>query len=313
MRNTFVMVPLTLVLAGCSAQPNVERTSAARPSSPRTSMLVSTGWLADHLDDSQVVILHVARNREGYEREHIEGARFVSWEDITRTRDGVENELPPLADLVQLLRRLGIGNDSRVVIYDEELGIAAARAYVTLDYLGMGDRTALLNGQLATWKAEGRPLSTRPPAVQASDFVPRIRPEVIVHLQQVHDLVQAKNDGLDVRTAIVDARSPEQYAGTDPGRGIPRGGHIPGAVNVFSNDTLLSRDRPILRPADQLRQLYVQSDIKPDQLVVTYCRTGGQGSLSYFVLKYLGYDVRLYDGSFSEWSQTADTPVSNGP
>ena len=126
----------------------------------------------------------------------------------------------------------------------------------------------------------------------------------------MRDLVQAKNDGLDVWVAIVDARSPANYTGTDPGQGIARGGHIPGAVNVFCSDTLLDTEKPVLRPANQLRQLYTQSNLQPNQPVITYCRTGGQGSLSYFVLKYLGYDVRLYDGSFSEWSQIEDNPVS---
>ncbi len=312
-RNIFITVILAGILTGCSATPPVERATAERAPSVRTSMLVSTDWLAAHLNDPHLVILHVAKNRQGYDQGHIQGARFVAWSDLAQPRDGVENELPPLTDLVQLVRRLGIRNDSRVVVYDEELGVSAARAYVTLDYLGMGDQTALLDGQLATWKAQDRPLSTCPPTVPASDFVPRARPEVIVHLQQVRDLVQAKNDGVDARTAIIDARSPASYRGTDPGQGITRGGHIPNAVNIYSNDNIVDKDRPLLRPADQLRALYAPANLKPGDLAVTYCRTGGQASLSYFVLKYLGYDVRLYDGSFSEWSQAADTPVSQQP
>ncbi len=313
LRNILITVILAGTMTGCSATPSVERTAMERTPSVRTSMLVSTDWLAAHLNDPNLVILHVAKNRQGYDQGHIQGARFVAWSDLAQPRDGVENELPPLADLVQLVRRLGIHNDSRVVVYDEELGVSAARAYVTLDYLGMGDQTALLDGQLTTWKTQGRPLSTCPPTVPASDFVPRARPEVIIHLQQVRDLVQAKMDGVDVHAAIIDARSPANYCGTDPGEGITRGGHIPGAVNVFSNDTLLDTNQPILRPADQLRALYAPANLKPVDQAVTYCRTGGQGSLSYFVLKYLGYDVRLYDGSFSEWSQAADTPVSQQP
>jgi thiosulfate/3-mercaptopyruvate sulfurtransferase len=112
-------------------------------------MLVTTDWLAGNLSDPKVVVLHVADTPQGYSAGHIPGARFVKWDDIAATRDGIPNELPPTEALVSVVRRLGIEEKSRVVIYDEDGGLYAARLYVTLDYLGLGERAALLDGH---WK-----------------------------------------------------------------------------------------------------------------------------------------------------------------
>jgi thiosulfate/3-mercaptopyruvate sulfurtransferase len=276
----------------------------------RDLMLVSTDWLWKHHDE--VVVLHVARNRDGYEKAHIPGAQFVAWSDLTTTRGGVLNEMPPVEDLVALMRRLGIERDDRVVVYDEGIGIQAARAYVALDYLGMGDRTALLDGGWKKWRADGHPVSTAVPKVAASSFQPQPRPEVLAHLQGVRDLSWAKTQAGGAGAALIDARPEREYTGEEAGDQVKRGGHVPGAANVFSGRNVVSEDNPVLRPTDELRSLYEKAGAQPGDKVVTYCRTGGQASLAYFVAKYLGYDTRLYDGSFSEWSAAEDTPVATG-
>ncbi|NLX14551.1 MAG: hypothetical protein GXY44_12990 [Phycisphaerales bacterium] len=237
MRYMLLAVIVSSAVAGCSSQPYVERTAVDLPPSPRSSMLVSTNWLADHLSDPNLAILHVAHSRLGYDQGHIEGARFVDWSDISQVRDGVENELPPLADLVQLVRRLGIHNNSRIVIYDEQLGISAARAYLTLDYLGLGDQAALLNGQLATWKAEGRPLSTSPPVVRTSDFVPRPRPEVIVHLQQCVTWCRRKTTAWTCGSPSSMLAHPRITPAPIPARELRAAGIFPGP-STFSVTTL---------------------------------------------------------------------------
>jgi len=296
-------------VAGCAG---LSSAGGIAKQAPRRDMLVSTAWLWQRLGDRHVVVAHVGKNRTVYDAGHVPGARFVAWMDVAVTRDGLPNQLPPLADLVALVRRLGIAQDDRVVLYDEEGGLWAARVYVALDYVGLGDRVALLDGHLKKWVQEQRALSREQPQGEASSYVPRPRPEVLVSLTAVRDIVWARTQVAGSPAAILDARPAPQYLGADPGEGIKRPGHIPGAVNVFWQRHLLSTDSPVLRSESELRALYAEAGVRPDDVVVAYCRTGVQASHTCFVLKYLGYDVRLYDGSYSEWSAAPDTPIASG-
>ena len=275
-------------------------------------MIVSTAWLAAHLNDPKVVVLHVARERSHYEKEHISGARFVSWGEITATRDGVPNELAPVGDLQKLFERLGVGDEARIVLYGDNSGLSAARAYFTLDYLGHGGRTALLDGGLEKWKAERRDISTEMVEPKSARFTPRVRAGVVTNLDVVRDLSWTATNLTSPSAVLIDARPVDEYEGTKPGEGVPRGGHIPGAVNVFWMQNVVSREKPTLRPAAELRGLYREAGVRQGLTIVTYCRTGGQASHAYFTLKYLGYDVVMYDGSFFEWSHAEGAPVVSG-
>jgi thiosulfate/3-mercaptopyruvate sulfurtransferase len=278
----------------------------------RSEMLVSTNWLAGRLKDPAVVVLHVARERAHYDKGHVPGARFVAWGEITATRDGVPNELAPAADLQKLFERLGIGDDARIVLYGDNSGLSAARAYFTLDYLGHGERAALLDGGLEKWQAERRAVSTDAPEVRAAPFTPRVRAPAVTGLDVVRDLSWAVANVSAPNVALIDARPAEEYTGAKPGDGVPRGGHIPGAANLFWMQNLVSRENPVMRPAHELRRLYEAAGAAAGRKVVTYCRTGGQASHTYFTARYLGYDVVMYDGSFFEWSNAAGTPVVTG-
>ena len=280
--------------------------------SPRSEMVVSTEWLAAHLNDPKVVVLHVARERAHFEQGHIPGARFVGWGEITATRDGVPNELAPVADLQKVFERLGIGNDARIVVYGDNSGLAAARAYFTLDYLGHGERVALLDGGLEKWKAERRTTSTDKVEPKTARFTPQVRASAVTNLDVVRDFSWTATNVTSPSAVLIDARPVEEYTGAKPGDGVPRGGHIPGAVNVFWMQNVQSRENPVLRSVAELRKLYEDAGALPGRTLVTYCRTGGQASHSYFTLKYLGYDVVMYDGSFFEWSNTEGTPVVAG-
>ena len=275
----------------------------------RPDMLVSTDWLAGHLTDPNVVVVHVSRDRAAWDTGHIPGARYLALADIVITRDGVLNELPPAADLKKAFEAAGVSDNSRVILYTDAAVLPATRAWFTLDYLGFGTHAALLDGGLQKWRAENRALSKDAPAVTAGHFTPRPRPELLASIEPVKDLSWAATSGLPAQAVLLDVRSPEEFSGARAASEITRPGHIPGAVNLFWQQDAASKDSPALRPDADLRKLYEAAGITTDKPVVTYCNTGMQASASYFTLKYLGYDTRLYDGSFSEWSSAKGTSV----
>lgn len=284
----------------------------AKEPAVRSEMLVSTEWMAKHIEDPKVVVLHIAKERQSYDAGHIPGARFVPWDELTATRDGVPNELPPVADLQKLFERLGVGDEARLILYGDMSGLFAARAYFTLDYLGHGKRAALLDGGIEKWKAEKQPISTEAPSVKPSRFMPQVHPDVVIGLDVTRDLSWVAAHVEKSAHTLIDARPEEEYTGDKLGDDVLRGGHIPGAANVFWMQHLVSKNNPVMRPTIELRRLYETSGAKPNGKVITYCRTGGQASHAYFTAKYLGYDVTMYDGSFVEWSKATGTPVAKG-
>lgn len=278
-------------------------TANAAGSQPGSKLLVQTTWLAAHLNDSNVVILHVAPNRTSYDAGHIPGARFMPLSDVAISRNGLPNQLPVVDALKAAFERVGIGDRSRVVIYDDMNGLFAARAYFALDYLGRGNCVTLLDGGLEKWKTEHRDLSTDMPAAKVGRLKVKSRPGLLVDLAAMKQIVAEKN------TTLIDARPPDEYSGVKPGDGVSRGGHIPGAKNVFWMDNLLGKDNPTLKPASEMLEKYTAAGVKRSAKLVVYCRTGLQASHDYFTLKLLGFNPVLYEGSFFEWSNAPGTPV----
>ncbi len=280
-------------------------------------MLVDAEWLAAHLDDAHLVVLHVGfdpsdaalSTRPTYFDGHVPGARPVAWREMAVTRKGIPNELPPAEDLVMLARSLGLDVDDRIVLYDTGVGIEAARAYLTLDYLGLGKNASLLDGQWAGWNAANLPTSRMPEEVEPSAFVPRLHPEIFVSLEAMRDLSWlAAQDA--TTTALLDARAADEFNGLRAGKGILRAGHIAAAANLCWEEMLEpSAAEPILRHESELRALFEAAGARPGRTVVPYCRTGTEASLLYVVAKLLGYDVRFYDGSYFEWSRQEEAPV----
>ena len=278
---------------------------------PRSEMLVSTQWLAKHVNDPQVVILHVAVERKHYDEGHIPGARFVAMKDVVATRNGVLNELAVVADLQKVFTALGIGETARVVLYGENFNLYAARVYFTLDYLGHGERAALLDGGLEKWKADKQPVSKDAVTPQSAAFTPRLHAGVKVEAPAVRDASWIAANTNTANVALIDARPVKQYEGEDAG-GLARGGHIPGAASLYWMNHLASNENPVLKPVTELRKLFEAAGVKPSQTVMSYCRTGVQASHTYFVAKYLGYDVTMYDGSMSEWVALEGSEVVQG-
>jgi len=212
---------------------------------------------------------------------------------VAVTRDGIPNELPPVETLQHVFEAAGVSNSSRVVLYGERLNLFAARAYFTLDYLGVAARVALLDGGLEKWTAERRPLSTEMPQAKTTTLVVSPRPEILVDTKTMRDFSQKKPGSV----ALVDARPTKEFTGEQLSEDVAKAGHIPGAKGLFWMDMLVSRQNPVLKPEPELRRMYEQAHAATGQPLVTYCRTGMQSSFDYFVAKYLGYDPSMYDGS----------------
>ncbi|HEY5611617.1 MAG TPA: sulfurtransferase [Thermoanaerobaculia bacterium] len=261
---------------------------------PNRDLLVRTSWLEARL--RRVAIVHVAASREEYDAGHIPGARLLLWTDFVETEGKVPNEMPTLGKLVGTFEQLGIGNRGKIVLYGDDL-LKTARAFVTLDSLGHGSRLALLDGGLAKWRAEGRALATVPVVPKPASFRARPHPGSLVRLKPLRAILGHAEACR--RLALVDARPAEQF----------QKGRIGDAVNIFWRANLTEEPHPVLRSPDELERLYQGAHVTPDKTVITYCRTGVQASLTFFILRYLGYDdVALYDGSFSEWSAAETAP-----
>jgi len=274
---------------------------------PRREALVSTERLARQIGRRDMTILHVAPDRESYDRGHIPGARFVALGEIVIARDGIPNEIPPVGDLQKLFTRLGVGESGRIIVYGEPSALSATRTLFTLAYLGHGERGAVLDGGLTKWRAEGRPIEQTPASFAPSDFTPRLDPGLVVSLEAMRDLSWVAANIEPASVTIIDSRAPEVYAGSAE----KKTGHIPGAANRYWMDDLI-KESGVLRSPDELRRAYEGAGVRPGRLTVSYCNTGMQSSHTWFVLRYLGFESLLYDGSMGEWSRAANAPIVSG-
>ena len=268
----------------------------------RPAMLVSTAWLQDHLNDPGMILFHVAGNRREYKEGHIPGARFLWTQALAYSDPDLTLELPSLTQADSVLNKLGVTDGVRIVLYFDNGNVSpTTRVFFTFDYLGLGDRVCLLDGGLDAWKAEGRPVTTEIPQVKPGSCSPHVDHGVVVGSDWVRD--NLKNQAV----TIVDARAPQFYEGKSGG--MPRAGHIPGAVNIPFNSLVDSTNK--LKDPATLRKIFEQAGVKPGSRIVSYCHIGQQATVVYFVARYLGYDAGVYDGSFEEWSGRKDLPVEN--
>ena len=289
--------------------------SEGAPSSLRSEMLVSTAWLAQHLNDRDLVILYVGRDRSQFEVGHIPGSRFVLLDELVEQREGSLNELPSVADLQALFESLGVGDGSRVVLYGDRGGLLAARAYFTLDYLGHGDRSSLLDGGLEKWNAETRPSSHDEVHAIRARLTPRLHPELVISSSAMQRLSHAVTSDAAPAYVLLDARPVDEFDGTVNSEAVPKAGHIAGAHSLHWRKLIGSEAMPVLRDPRELETQFASAGAAPGQIVVTYCRTGIQSSFTYFVARYLGYQAAMYDGSVYEWVHAAghDLMVSPKP
>lgn len=260
--------------------------------------LVTPAELAALLKDPAVVVLHAEQSSSDFATGHVPGARRIRFADFAVDGpDDLGSELPPVETLRALFQAAGVGAASRVVIYGPP--IAATRAFFTLDYLGHPD-VRVLNGGLAAWQAEGRPIQTGAPTSRPPDpgTLARLtpRPEVVAEAAWLVDRLQSP------RMALVDARPDDEFTGADNGMdGAHVPGHLAGATQLVWTD-LVSRSSQFL-PDDALRAKLVAAGAKRGVPVVSYCMVGMRASVVYFVARHLGFDARMYDGSIVDWTR----------
>ena len=278
---------------------------AAQTARKFESPVVSTQWLADNLNDPSIVVLHVANARRDYSAGHVLGARFLWVTDVAPSTPDLNTELPPVAKLDSLLESLGVTDNSRIVVYGPTVSTMVARVYMTLDYLGLGDRAAVLDGGFNAWKAEGRAVSTEVPKFARGKFTPRVRADAVVDA----DVVKANIDKAGVR--ILDARTPDFYGATTTGPmagNYARPGHIESAVNIPF--TTLTDSAGKLKDRATISAMFTAAGVQPTDKVITYCHVGQQASLLFLAARYAGINASLHDGSFEDWSPRAtDYPV----
>ena len=270
--------------------------------------LVTTEWLAEHLDDPKVRILEVDYEpANAYELGHIPGSVLIDWKrDIN---DTVRRDILSKQQFEQLLSRIGATPETTLVLYGDFRNWFAAFAHWTFT-IYRHPNIKLLNGGRRKWIDEGRPTTEDVPSFAASDYR---APEPDLALRRFRDSVLGAVE--NATATLVDVRSPAEFNGEISAppeysnEGAQRAGHIPGAANIPWAQAI--QDDDTFKSQDELRELYTSRGVTPDRPVITYCRIGERSSHTWFVLKYLlGYpDVSNYDGSWSEWGNSVGLPV----
>jgi len=273
-------------------------------------VLVTTEWLAEHLNDDSVVVAEVDENPDLYDEGHIAGAVKLHWRDDLQ--DPVERDLVDKPTFERLMTECGISNDSTLVLYGDRNNWFAAYAYWYLKIYGHED-VRILDGGRQKWTDEGREFIAETPQRQQSEYQASERDESI---RIYRDTVK---EGIGEQSkALVDVRSPQEYSGelvAPPGyeqEGAQRAGHIPTAASIPWATAV--RDDGTFKSADELRDIYESKGVTPEKEVTAYCRIGERSAHTWFVLReLLGYQtVKNYDGSWTEWGNLVDVPIEKG-
>lgn len=305
---TLAGVAATLAVALSSPSPSgagephrvASRTSSWSPD----SVIVGPAWLAAQARNPRVVVVHVVMDGAEFQRGHILGARPLSYGQLVTRRATLSSELRDPAELRAAFEAIGVSDDSHVVVYAHE-GPMAARAIFTLAYLGH-ERASLLDGGLPGWRTAGHPVATdaaRP--VTAGRLSARVNPGVVADAEFLS--ARLGTPGM----SLVDTRTTGEFDGTGNRSGMPSEGHLRGARQL-EWQWLFREDAPLtLKSRDELRKLYADR-VQTGDTVVSYCWVGYRASMTWLAARALGYEARMYDGSYQDWQQRRLPTVKTG-
>ncbi|MFQ6113396.1 MAG: sulfurtransferase [bacterium] len=274
-----------------------------------SEVLVSTDWVAEHLDDPNIRIIESNEDQLLYPSGHIPGAVQVDW--TTDLNDPLVRDYLNKEGFEALMSRIGVTPDTTVVFYGDKSNWWATYAFWVFQLFNHTNAKVMDGGRLK-WEKERRPTTHEVPNYAQANYKAPERDDSKIRAFRDQVLQHVQN-----KLPLVDVRSPEEYSGEllhmegYPNEGALRGGHIPGAKNVPWSRAANPEDGTF-KSADQLRAIYItEQDLKPDDDVIAYCRIGERSSHTWFVLKYLlGFkQVRNYDGSWTEWGNLVKVPV----
>ena len=263
---------------------------------------VSADWVSDHIGRTGYLIID-PRSAMRYLMGHLKGAVSVPFKRL----QGPDGRLAPPEQLAAAFGGVGLGDRVTPVLYDHQDGRNAAMAAWVLEYLGR-DEVHIMDQLYEAWKAQGREVLYRPVATEAKTFTPRLNPAVRASLADVADLIKANRAegspaaGSRGAAILLDTRSAEEFRGEVEMDDRP--GRIPGAINLPHSELAGADGRLLIEPG-ALHQRLSTVGIATGDPVVAYCRSGVRASLAYLAMKQAGYNVRLYDGSYAEWMDSA--------
>jgi thiosulfate/3-mercaptopyruvate sulfurtransferase len=302
------MLRPTLIRAAVAAA-SLALTTAAF-ADPAKQALVTHEWVQKNLDNPKVRIVEVSVDPGVYERGHVPGAVNFRWH--TDLVDKVSRDIASRENFETLIQSAGIDKDTTVVLYGDNNNWFAAWGAWVFHVHGLGDQVRLLDGGRKIWELKQLPLDTETPAVTATSYkLPEGKSNLRARLSDVLAAAEKKSD-----VHIVDIRSADEYAGKifapEGSKELSvRAGHVPGAINVTWSKAVNAEDGTFKSAAD-LKKLYADAGIDGSKPIITYCRIGERSSHTWYLLtQILGYDVKNYDGSWTEYGNSVGVPVAN--
>lgn len=272
-------------------------------------VLVSTEWVAEHLNDPSIRIVESNEDQLLYSTGHIPGAVHVDW--TADLNDQVRRDYLGEKEFETLMNKIGVSNDTTVIFYGDKNNWWACYAFWVFKLFGHKNAKVIDGGRLK-WQKEGRDMTREVPQYPPADYKAQERDEQKIRAFR-DDVLKHVNNKLP----LVDVRSPEEFSGTRlhmpdyPNEGALRGGHIPGACSIPWAKAINPEDGTF-KSADELKQIYArENNLNPDDDIIAYCRIGERSSHTWFVLtNLLGYNkVRNYDGSWTEWGNLVGVPI----